>query len=89
MAVYVDRLRLMDALTAEEIAHIDLGETFRTRFGKPYAVVHRGDLHGVLLKACRGHAADRAADQREVSGYEQDGPASGRGSPRRAVKRPR
>jgi 2-polyprenyl-6-methoxyphenol hydroxylase-like FAD-dependent oxidoreductase len=23
--------------------------------GNPYAVVHRGDLHGVLLKACRDH----------------------------------
>src|SRR3978361_2226525 len=44
MAVYIDQLRLMDALTAEEIAHIDLRERFRTRFGNPYAVVHRGDL---------------------------------------------
>ena len=31
-----------------EITHIDLGEAFRARFGNPYAVVHRGDLHGVL-----------------------------------------
>ena len=51
MAVYVDQLRLMDALTAEEIAHVDLRERFRARFGNPYAVVHRGDLHGVFLKA--------------------------------------
>ena len=40
----------MDALTAEEITHVDLGEVFRTRFGNPYAVVHRGDLHGVSSK---------------------------------------
>src|SRR3974390_2186384 len=33
MAVYVDKLRLMDALTAEEITHVDLGEDFRVRFG--------------------------------------------------------
>ena len=39
MAVYIDQLRLMDALTADEITHIDLGETFRARFGNPYAVV--------------------------------------------------
>ena len=56
MAVYIDTLRLMDAMTDGEITHIDLGEAFRTRFGNPYAVVHRGDLHGVLLKACRDHA---------------------------------
>src|SRR5215813_5781544 len=50
MAVYIDQLRLMDALTAEEITHIDLREAFRARFRNPYAVVHRGDLHGVFLR---------------------------------------
>ena len=35
MAVYIDQLRLMDALSAEEITHIDLGEEFRARFGNP------------------------------------------------------
>ena len=56
-----------------EICHIDLGEAFRTRFGNPYAVVHRGDLHGVLLKACRDHPLIELAHQREVTGYDQDG----------------
>ena len=28
MAVYIDKLRLMDAITGEEITHIDLGEPF-------------------------------------------------------------
>ena len=60
MAVYIDQLRLMDALTADEIAHIDLGDSFRARFGNPYAVVHRGDLHGVFLRACETRT-DRAA----------------------------
>src|SRR5436190_3288180 len=55
MAVYIDSLRLMDAIADGEITHIDLGEKFRARFGNPYAVVHRGDLHGVLLKACNDH----------------------------------
>ena len=55
MAVYIDQLRLMDALTAEEITHVDLRDAFRARFGNPYAVVHRGDLHGVFLKACQAH----------------------------------
>jgi 3-hydroxybenzoate 6-monooxygenase len=47
MAVYVDRLRLMDAMTAEDIASIDLSEPFRRRFGNPYGVIHRGDLRRV------------------------------------------
>src|SRR6201988_2285469 len=73
MAVYVDQLRLMDAMTAEEICHVDLGDAFRTRFGNPYAVVHRGDLHGVLLKACRDHALIELRVSSEVMAYEQDG----------------
>ena len=41
-AVYIDRLRLMDALSGEEICHIPLDEDFQgERFGNPYAVVHR------------------------------------------------
>ncbi|HTG26432.1 MAG TPA: FAD-dependent monooxygenase, partial [Reyranella sp.] len=36
MAVYIDTLRLMDAMTDGEITHIDLGPAFRTRFGNPY-----------------------------------------------------
>ena len=55
MAVYIDQLRLMDALTAEEITQVDLRDAFRARFGNPYAVVHRGDLHGVFLRACQVH----------------------------------
>src|SRR5712691_1560293 len=73
MAVYIDQLRLMDALTGAEITHIDLGEKFRARFGNPYAVVHRGDLHGVLLNACRDHAGIGLKVKSEVAGYDQDG----------------
>src|SRR5206468_5130306 len=73
MAVYIDQLRLMDALTAEEITHVDLREPFRSRFGNPYAVVHRGDLHGVFLKACRDHAGIELRVASEVTGYDQDG----------------
>lgn len=72
-AVYIDKLRLMDALNGEEICHIPLDEPFRERFGNPYAVVHRGDLHGVLLAACRkNNLIELRAEYRVVS-YEQDG----------------
>ena len=74
MAVYVDQMRLMDALTAEEITHVDLGDAFRSRFGNPYAVVHRGDLHGVFLKACRDHALIDLRVSSEVAGYDQTAP---------------
>ncbi len=73
MAVYIDQLRLMDAIADGEICHIDLGDAFRARYGNPYAVVHRGDLHGVLLKACREHPLIALRVSSEVVRYEQDG----------------
>src|SRR5205085_8317634 len=33
MAVYIDQLRLMDALTAEEITHVNLRESIRVTLG--------------------------------------------------------
>jgi hypothetical protein len=53
MAVYIDNLRLMDAMSGEEITRIPLDDAFRARFRNPYAVVHRGDLFGVFLKAAQ------------------------------------
>jgi 3-hydroxybenzoate 6-monooxygenase len=73
MAVYIDQARLMDALSGEEITHIDLGEAFRARFKNPYAVVHRGDLHGVFLKACREREEIALRVDSEVVSYGQNG----------------
>jgi salicylate hydroxylase len=73
MAVYVDRLRLMDAMTAEDIASIDLTEPFRERFGNPYAVVHRGDLHGVFVRACQTNPLIDLRTGCAVTGYDQNG----------------
>lgn len=48
-AVYTDEMVMLDALDSRRIASISLGEPFRRRFGNPYAVIHRADLHGALL----------------------------------------
>ena len=70
MAVYIDELRLMDALTAQPITTIPLGEAFRSRFGNPYAVVHRGELHRVFLDACRASELVTLRTSAEVVDYE-------------------
>ena len=44
-AVYADRLVMMDAIDEREVASIPVGEAFRRRFGNPYAVIHRADIH--------------------------------------------
>ena len=73
IAVYIDNLRLMDALSAEEIVRIPLDAPFRKRFGNPYSVIHRGDLHGVLLRACRENDLIDLQTATEVVGYENEG----------------
>ena len=72
-AVYIDQLRLMDALSGTEIMHIPLDAPFRARFRNPYAVVHRGDLHGALLRACKASRLVELRTRHAVEGYEQDG----------------
>ena len=69
MAVQIDNLRLMDALTGAEITRIPLGADFRTRFGNPYAVVHRGELHRVFLDACEAHDLVTLRTHAAVTGY--------------------
>jgi 3-hydroxybenzoate 6-monooxygenase len=72
MAVYIDTFRLMDAMTGEDIATVPLDEPFRKRFKNPYAVIHRGDLHGVFLRACQESPHVELRTGAEVTGYEQD-----------------
>ena len=72
-AVFIDRLRLMDGLSGEEIVHIPLDQPFRERFGNPYAVVHRADLHLALVEAARATGMVEIRTGHRVEGYEQDG----------------
>ena len=55
-AVFPNALIEIDALTDRELTRISTGEAFRKHFRAPYMVVHRRDLHGALLDACRTHA---------------------------------
>ena len=52
-AVHTENMILIDALTDREVARIITGPKFSARYGAPYIVVHRRDLHGALLEACR------------------------------------
>jgi 2-polyprenyl-6-methoxyphenol hydroxylase-like FAD-dependent oxidoreductase len=54
-AVFVDSLTMMDALDASLVAKVDVGDDFRSRFGNPYAVIHRADIHLTVLEAVRDH----------------------------------
>ena len=72
MSVYIDDLILMDAINGDEITRIELGDKFRNKFKNPYAVVHRGDLHGVFLNACKENNLIEMRTNTNIIAYEQN-----------------
>ncbi|MDQ6821801.1 MAG: FAD-dependent monooxygenase [Actinomycetota bacterium] len=52
-SVLPSSLAFMDARTGERLTSVDLGRPFRERYGTPYVVLHRTDLHAILLEACQ------------------------------------
>ena len=52
-AVYTDEMVMHDALDETLIGRIPTGEAFRQRFGNPYAVIHRADVHKSLLEGAQ------------------------------------
>ncbi len=75
-SVHPDNLVMMDAITGEEVIRVPVGSAaFRERFGGYlYGVIHRGDLHRVLLDACRAENRVRLEENCKGIGYrEEDG----------------
>src|ERR1044071_1640155 len=52
-AVFVERMLMFDGVSGEKVVDIPLDRRFAKRFGNPYAVTHRADIHGSLLDGCR------------------------------------
>ena len=59
---------MRDAVDGEELTRLDLVD-LRRRYGSPYLVIHRSDLHGLLLRACRRVGVDLRTDA-HVTSYE-------------------
>ena len=52
-AVYTDYMVMHDALDEYQVGKIPTGEAFLKRFGNPYAVIHRQDIHNSLLEGAQ------------------------------------
>lgn len=59
--VVPERLVMRDAVDGAELTHLDLSDVAR-RYGAPYVVIHRSDLHEILLRACRDADVDLVTD---------------------------
>ncbi|KPI04847.1 Salicylate 1-monooxygenase [Actinobacteria bacterium OK074] len=71
-AVHIDELRFMDGTTGQRVASMPLTGGYRTRFGNPYAVVHRGDLYQALLDGCVAERNITLNTDCSVTWYEQN-----------------
>ena len=72
-AVFVEHLFMFDGVTGEKVIDIPLDARFARRFGNPYAVTHRADIHGSLLDGCK--ALPELIELRtsaRVTGFDQD-----------------
>jgi 3-hydroxybenzoate 6-monooxygenase len=64
---------MYDAIDGKELVRIPTGPSLRARFKYPYIVVHRIDLHNVLIDACRHNDAIELVADAMVTGFEDRG----------------
>jgi salicylate hydroxylase len=84
-AVYTDYMVMHDAIDEYQVGKIPTDEKFRQRFGNPYAVIHRADVHLSLLEAAQEtgqvqfHTSTRVVrieqDAHSVTVWDQNGKA--------------
>ncbi|CPZ18325.1 Putative monooxygenase (salicylate/ hydroxybenzoate hydroxylase [Mycobacteroides abscessus] len=72
IGVQVDSLRLFDATVDRLINTMSLGVDYQHRFNSPYLVVHRAELHRILVDACAADERIELRSRSEVIGYQQD-----------------
>jgi 3-hydroxybenzoate 6-monooxygenase len=61
-----------DAVDESLVGRIETGEAFRRRFGNPYAVIHRVDVHRSLLEGAAASGRVRFHTDTRVVAVEQD-----------------
>jgi salicylate hydroxylase len=71
-AVYTDEMVMHDALDETLVGRIPTGEAFRRRFGNPYAVIHRADVHLALLEGAQESDRIQVLTSTTVQRIDQD-----------------
>lgn len=71
-SVFTDHLIMMDAIDAKEVVRIDVGETFRKRFGNPCGVIHRADIHRSILETVQRNPLIRLQTSTRIESMEAD-----------------
>lgn len=71
-AVYTDEMVMHDALDETLVGRIPTDQAFRQRFGNPYAVIHRADIHTALLEGAREQSAIETLTGTQIARVEQN-----------------
>lgn len=71
-AVYTDYMVMHDAIDEYQVGKIPTGEAFIKRFGNPYAVIHRVDVHLSLLEGAQETGRVEFLTSIRVARIEQD-----------------
>ena len=71
-AVYTDSMVMHDAIDESLVGRLETGEAFRKRFGNPYAVIHRVDVHLSLLEGAQETGRVQFLTNTRMESIEQD-----------------
>lgn len=71
-SVFTDEMVMHDAIDEYLVGRIPTGEAFRKRFGNPYAVIHRADVHLSLLEGAQETGKVEFLTSTRVERIEQD-----------------
>ena len=71
VAALPDKLQVRSATTGLTLGELPLGAAMQTRYGAPYATVHRADLHALLLRAVQQQGSTRLHVRRPLLAFSQ------------------
>ncbi|MFF2009993.1 FAD-dependent monooxygenase [Streptomyces sp. NPDC058195] len=74
LGVVPDAMVMRDAVDGDELTRLDLRD-LEKRYGYPYLVIHRSDLHGLLLRACERAGVELITGAEAVAYENTDGGA--------------
>ena len=71
LGVLPESIVMKDAVDSSELTRLDLKD-LEQKYGFPYMVIHRSDLHGIFLRACRRAGVELLTDQVAVDFQNSD-----------------
>lgn len=74
LGVVPDRMTMRDAIDARPLLDVDLRKV-EERYGHPYMVIHRSDLHGIFLRAAQRQGVELRGGMKAVAYDNVDGGA--------------